>query len=101
MSMEDLKKLLPQNNVVNFTPKGYSKQREFYAPKYTAAAATYTRNDLRSTIYWNPKVVTDPVTGTSTFEFYNSDGKGSFKAIVEGFDKNGNIGRTVIRYTVK
>lgn len=101
MSMEDLKKLLPQNNVVNLTPKGYSKQREFYSPRYTAAATTYTRNDLRTTIYWNPKVVTDPATGTSTFEFYNSDGKGSFKAIVEGFDKNGNIGRSVIRYTVK
>jgi hypothetical protein len=101
MSMEDLKKLLPQNNVIKFSPKGFNKQREFYAPKYTAAAATYTRNDLRTTIYWNPKVVTDPLTGLSTFEFYNADGKGSYKAIVEGIDKNGNVGRSVIRYIVK
>ncbi len=101
MSLADLKKMLPQDNVIKFTPQGFSKQREFYAPKYTAAPGTYNRTDLRSTIYWNPKVVTDPVTGVSTFEFYNADGKGSYKAIVEGIDKEGNIGRSVFRYTVK
>jgi hypothetical protein len=101
MSMEDLKKLLPQNNVINFTPKGYSKQREFYSPKYTAAPGTYNRTDLRTTIYWNPRVVTDAVTGAITFEFYNADGKGSYKAIVEGIDKNGNVGRSIYRYIVK
>jgi hypothetical protein len=101
MSMADLKKMLPQDNVIKFTPQGYSKQREFYAPKYTAAPGSYNRTDLRSTIYWNPKVVTEPVTGVSTFEFYNADGKGSYKAVVEGIDKDGNIGRSVFRYTVK
>jgi hypothetical protein len=100
MSMEDLKKMLPQNNVVNFNPKGYSKQREFYSPKYTPGA-TYNRNDLRTTIYWNPKVITDAATGTSSFDFYNADGKGSYKVIVEGVDKNGNVGRSVSHYTVK
>ena len=99
MSMEDLKKLMPKNNEVTLMPKGYSKQREFYSPKYTATFIA--KNDLRSTIYWNPKVITDPVTGASSFEFFNADGKGNYKAVVEGIDKNGNIARTVYRYIVK
>ena len=78
---------------------GYSKEREFYAPKY-APNAPITNNDLRTTIYWNPKLITDEK-GNTSFEFNNADGKGNYKAVVEGVDKNGNIGRTVLRYSVK
>jgi hypothetical protein len=98
MSLADLKKMLPQNNIVTLNPKGYSKQREFYSPKYLTPNAT--NKDLRSTIYWNPRVVTD-ASGTISFEFYNAEGKGNYKAVVEGLDKNGNPGRFVFRYTVK
>jgi hypothetical protein len=100
MSMEDFKKLIPDPAVIKFKPKGYSKQREFYSPKYVNAATTYNFNDLRTTIYWNPKVVTTAAGGLS-LEYYNADGKGSYKAVIEGVDKNGNIGRYVYRYTVK
>jgi len=98
MSLADLKKLLPQNNIVTINPKGFSKHREFYSPKYTTPNST--AKDLRSTIYWNPRVITD-ATGTISFEFYNAEGKGTYKAVVEGLDKNGNPGRFVYRYTVK
>ena len=60
----------------------------------------YNFNDLRSTIYWNPKVLTD-ATGGLSFEFYNAEGKGTYKAVIEGVDKNGNLGSYVYRYTVK
>lgn len=100
MSIADLKKMLPESNMLKFSPKGFSKQREFYAPKYLPGK-TYNTTDLRTTIFWNPKVVTDAVTGASTFEFYNADGKGTYKAIVEGLDLNGNPGRFIYRYTVK
>jgi hypothetical protein len=101
MSMEDLKKMLPQNNIVTINPKGYSIQREFYSPRYVNAPGTYTNKDLRTTIYWNPRVYTDPATGAVTFEFYNAADRGNFKAVVEGIDKNGNLGRAVYHYTVK
>lgn len=100
MSLADLKKLIPESNMLKFTPKGFSKERQFYAPKYLPGK-TYNMTDLRTTIFWNPKVVTDTVTGTNTFEFYNADGKGTYKAIVEGLDKNGNPARVIYRYTVK
>ena len=77
---------------------GYSKEREFYSPKYTPNVAA-TSSDLRTTIYWNPKIVTD-ATGNFSFEFFNADGRGSYRAVVEGIDKNGNVARTVYRYKV-
>jgi hypothetical protein len=98
MSLDEIKKLLPQSGVMTISPKGYSREREFYSPKYTAT--NLNMKDLRSTIYWNPRIVTD-ATGTFSFEFFNAEGKGTYKAVVEGLDKNGNPGRFVYRYTVK
>ncbi len=99
MTKEELMNLFPKKNIITFTPLGYSKEREFYSPKYLPAT-TYNNTDLRTTIYWNPKVLTDEK-GNVSFEFFNADGRGNYRAVVEGIDKSGNIGRTVLRYVVK
>lgn len=99
ISAEELKQLFPDQNVINFTPKGYAKVRQFYLPKYDVNQAQKA-SDLRTTIYWNPNVFTDKA-GNAVLNFYNADGHGTYKAVIEGIDKDGNIGRTVIRYTVK
>ena len=98
ISRQELLDMLPKKNIITISPMGYSKEREFYSPKYLPNA-TITNSDLRTTIYWNPKIVTD-ATGNSSFEFFNADGRGSYRAVVEGIDKNGNVGRTVYRYKV-
>lgn len=100
MSLSDLKKMMPEPNTMKFIPKGYTKVREFYAPKYTTPGSSYTGNDLRTTIYWNPKIQTGTA-GDTVVEFYNADGKGTYRAVIEGLDKNGNPGRFIYRYTVK
>lgn len=99
VKVSDLSQLFPDQNTVTFSPKGYVKAKQFYSPKYLVTK-TITTSDLRTTIYWNPAVVTDK-TGLATFDFYNADSRGTYKAIVEGIDKDGNIGRAVYRYTVK
>ncbi len=99
ISKQQLMDMLPKTNVVKFSPMGYSKERQFYNPKYLPNAIINS-NDLRTTIYWNPKLITDEM-GNASFEFFNADGRGTYRAVVEGFDKNGNIGRAVYRYTVK
>lgn len=99
MSKQEFFDMIPKKYEVKYTPMGYSKEREFYSPKY-APNAVINSNDLRTTIYWNPKLFTDEK-GNVTFEFNNADGKGNYKAVVEGIDKNGNVGRTVLRYIVK
>ncbi|MDB5120147.1 MAG: carboxypeptidase regulatory-like protein [Sphingobacteriales bacterium] len=100
ISFADLQNLIPKNNVVTFTPLGYSKVRQFYSPKYETTLSKTQGIDLRTTIYWNPKVLTDK-NGTAVLEFYNADSKGTYKAIVEGFDKDGNVGRFVYRYKLQ
>ena len=74
--------------------------RFFYNPKYDASGNAPIGGDLRTTIYWNPKVLTDTA-GNASFEFYNADNKGPYRAIIEGIDSDGNIGRTVYRYNVQ
>jgi hypothetical protein len=101
MKLADLQKLLPPPYLVEFTPHGYTPVKEFYSPKYDPAKVSTVGVDLRSTIYWNPKVLTDKVTGATTLQFNNSDGTGSYRAVVEGIDKDGNIGRFVYRYKVQ
>ncbi len=100
VTADDLKKLFPPNNVLTFTPQGFIKSREFYSPKYTTAESRTAGSDLRTTIYWNPKVFTDK-NGTMAFEFYTGDNKGTYKATVEGTDIDGNLARFIYRYKVE
>ena len=59
ISFAQLKEMIPQNNVITVTPMGYARKKEFYEPKYFVVKPNMDINDLRTTIYWNPKIVTD------------------------------------------
>ena len=100
MSLKDIQDLLPQPSVVTFVPKGYSESRVFYSPKYEVTRSTMQGFDLRSTIYWNPRVMTD-AQGNALLDFYNADGKGTYRVIAEGIDENGNIGHSEYTYKVQ
>jgi TonB-dependent SusC/RagA subfamily outer membrane receptor len=88
------------SGIMGYNPKGFYKGREFYSQNYSDPAINSTISDLRTTIYWNPNVISD-TTGKASVEFYNSDGKGNYKAIVEGINIDGSIGRQIFRYSVK
>ena len=79
--------------------QGYYKARDFYSPKYESNI-TNAPPDLRSTIYWNPELVTDK-DGNASFEYYNADGTGNYRVVIEGMDEKGNLGRQVYRYKVE
>ncbi len=86
--------------IMGYNPKGYYTTREFYSPNYDDPKVNLKIADLRTTIYWNPNVISDS-TGKASVEFFNSDGTGNFKAIVEGINVDGTIGRQIFRYSVK
>jgi hypothetical protein len=101
MSLDEIQQLLPKRNEISFTPKGYAAVKTFYSPKYEGPRTNQsTQVDARSTIYWNPNITTDK-TGAASLEYYNADGRGTYRAIIEGIDKDGNIGRRVYKYVVK
>jgi TonB-dependent SusC/RagA subfamily outer membrane receptor len=85
--------------VLPIAPSGFYKAREFYSPKYDNPALTIKERDLRSTIYWNPGIKTGN-DGSALLTYYNADGTGLYKIVVEGIDEKGNLGRQVYRYKV-
>ena len=99
MSLSQIESLLPKSNIVDLTPLGYVETRKFYEPKYDTPERRAV-NDIRTTIYWNPDVKTGE-DGMAQISYYNADGAGSYRVVLEGVDAQGNIGRAVYRYTVK
>ncbi len=100
ISLSQLKDMLPHPDLLSISPMGYAKKREFYEPKYLPGKFNPDINDFRTTIYWNPKIITD-ATGKASFEFFNADGKGTYRAVIEGIDIDGNLARYVYRYKVE
>jgi hypothetical protein len=91
---------IQSEGILPITVNGFYKAREFYSPKYDHPNDSLKRADLRSTIYWKPEIVTDK-DGNASFEYYNADGTGTYRVVVEGIDNSGNLGRQVYRYKVE
>ncbi|MGO1597620.1 MAG: carboxypeptidase-like regulatory domain-containing protein [Sphingobacterium sp.] len=98
MTLAEIESMLPKSNVIDFHPLGYVQERRFYEPKYETPESKNT-NDYRTTIYWNPDVRIDQ-NGEVELEFFNADGNGKYKVVVEGSDLSGNVGREVYYYEV-
>jgi hypothetical protein len=98
--MDDELMSRPAPGIIVFDPKGYYKARVFYSPNYDDPKTNREVADARTTIYWNPDIITDK-NGTASFEFYNAGSKGNYRVVVEGIDNDGNIGRKVYHYSVE
>ncbi|MFD2582411.1 hypothetical protein ACFSR6_07920 [Pedobacter vanadiisoli] len=81
-----------------FEPVGFSKVKDFYVPKYNTLSKGQ-KPDFRSTVYWNPSVVTS-ATGNVPIKYYNSDATGNFRITIEGITPDGNMLHSVYRYKV-
>jgi hypothetical protein len=75
------------NNIVT----GYSEIRQFYSPDYGTINPENEKKDLRSTLYWNPEVITQPGKNKVVLSFYNNDVTSSFRVIIEGMTKDGRL----------
>ncbi len=74
-----------------------NRGREFYSPRYEAEemeeeGGSNSRNDFRSTIYWNPEVEVDR-RGKAELSFFTSDALTTFRVSVEGLSADGGIGQ--------
>ena len=85
--------------IITYTPKGYSYTRQFYSPNYETLPQNNAA-DLRTTIYWNPQVVTSTA-GKATFNYFNSDETGIYRVVIEGINVTGQLARTTYIYEVK
>jgi len=74
-----------------YRPLALSWPKQFYKPRYTVNDTTTHLPDTRSTIDWEPNIITNK-NGQATISFYTADKPATYTVIVEGSDGNGNIG---------
>ncbi len=74
-----------------YKPIGLSWPKQFYKPKYAVNDTTKHLPDLRSTITWEPDIITD-TEGKAAVWFYAADKPTTYTIILEGTDFNGNLG---------
>jgi hypothetical protein len=82
-----------------YRPMPFTGAKQFYSPKY-AIKSSVTLTDLRSTVFWEPDVITDK-DGKAVVSFYAADNQGTYSIITEGSDMTGNIGRQKSTLTIK
>lgn len=87
-------------NMFMLKPINYGSDKVFYSPKYASKTTSNTLPDYRSTIYWNPNVVTNAA-GEASFSFYAADKKGTYTVWLEGTDTDGNFGYSTLKLTIK
>jgi hypothetical protein len=73
---------------------GYSVFKEFYNPNYEKLPPNYDP-DNRSTIYWNPYVLTNKRNQRVRIEFYNNDYTKKQQIVLEGMNADGKLVRVV------
>lgn len=74
-----------------YKPLALSLPKQFYKPKYPVKDTTKYPEDFRSTITWEPNIVTDK-NGMATVSFYAADQPSTYTFILNGSDMNGNLG---------
>jgi hypothetical protein len=84
--------------LLTLTAKGYYPIRQFYSPKYDTNPDP--KPDLRTTVYWNPHLVSD-INGKANINFFNTDQPGNYRILIEGIDAFGNLARKTFMYEVK
>jgi hypothetical protein len=72
--------------------EGYTPYKQFYSPDYSQPVAA-DLPDVRSTLYWNPFILTDAANHNVKLEFYNNDNSKRLRIVVEGMNAEGRITR--------
>jgi len=73
---------------------GYSVFKEFFHPEYDKPVASFEA-DNRTTLYWNPYVLTNKRSPRVRLEFYNNDISKKLQIVLEGMNANGRLTRVV------
>jgi hypothetical protein len=97
----DLTDLKLDNKAVILDYDGLQLQREFYAPVYeTPEQAASRLPDFRNVLHWSPNIQTD-ANGKAAVQFFTSDLKGKYVAVLQGMDSNGHAGSYSFTFEVK
>ncbi len=85
------RKAEPGKGLANNIVSGYNSIRQFYAPDYGSIKEENEKKDFRTTLYWNPQVITSPGKNKVVLSFYNNDVTKAFRVVIEGMTKDGRL----------
>jgi hypothetical protein len=69
--------------------EGYTPIKQFYSPNYERFDSRNEQPDIRTTLLWNPMVLTTPKNHQVVLTFFNNDITQSFRVVIEGMTKDG------------
>ncbi|RYG03421.1 MAG: hypothetical protein EOO02_08485 [Chitinophagaceae bacterium] len=72
---------------------GYTPPKQFYSPDYSKIEPEHSDGDFRTTLYWNPFVLTDANNRRILFTFYNNDVSKKLRVVLEGVNLEGKLTR--------
>ena len=73
--------------IINFEAKGFYTAKEFYSPDHEQSF-DYTTPDIRTTLYWAPKINTTD-NNSSTVTFFTSDKSSDYLIEIQGISTTG------------
>jgi hypothetical protein len=81
----------PGKGLNNNLVRGYTLMKEFYSPNYSSITNNDDKKDVRTTLYWNPLVITNHDNNKVTLTFYNNDISQAFRVVIEGMTNDGRL----------
>ena len=73
---------------------GYTRFKEFFNPQYDNPAEN-NETDIRTTLYWNPYVITNKKSPRFKVQFFNNDISKRLQIVLEGVNADGKMTRVV------
>lgn len=80
-----------------YRPMPLQPRKDFYRPRYLVRNTSVS--DLRSTIHWEPNIITDD-RGKASFSFFAAAKPGTYTVVIEGTSLDGRYGRKVEKITI-
>ncbi len=80
--------------MMNTILTGYSQFKEFYNPQYDNPNEN-PETDIRTTLYWNPYVMTNKKSPRFRIQFFNNDFSKKLQVVLEGISADGRMTRIV------
>jgi hypothetical protein len=70
---------------------GYAVMKEFYVPNYLENNPENEKEDIRTTLYWKPFVLTDKDSRKVSIKFFNNDISKKLRVVLEGVNEDGKL----------
>ncbi len=83
----------PGRGLASGVVKGYQAIKQFYSPNYANYTPENDKKDIRTTLFWNPQLITNGKDNKLSVTFYNNDISESFRVIIEGITRDGRMTR--------